>query len=114
MDRPEIGKFKRYLRGELNKLTKNLKTERKAIKNFIKVPSPSAFLKDRISSIKLIINNGWDVALRKLGIYKRTVNKSKTFNDIRKWKSQFMDLRFEIEDFRESYRQILILIQKNS
>ena len=98
----------------MNKLTKNLKFERKEIKNFIKVPSPSAFLKDRISSIKLILNNGWDVALRKLQIYKRTVNKSKSFKDIRKWKADFMDLRFEIEDFREKYRQILILIQNNS
>ena len=107
---PKLKPFKIRFRKNIQKILKNLREERKAIRQFIRVKSSSDFLKARINSIKLLINNGWDVTIKKLQLLKKAVNKSSSFDDFYSWRDQTDDILFEIEDFRNDYREMLVLI----
>lgn len=95
-------------------MLKNLKAERKEIRKILKPESASAFLKARINSIKLLINNGWGVAIKKLQALRREIRNSDDFTKFRGWKSEYEEIVEEIEEFRGEYINNLLNIREHA
>ena len=97
----------------INPVLRTLRKERKRIKQLIDVDEPSEFLKGRITSVRLLLANGWTVAIKRLQGVKRQIRQARSFDDFHDWSREIEDIRSEVEGFREQYKDALVLIQNH-
>ena len=59
--------------------------------------NPSEFLKGRITTIKLMLVNDWDVSIKKLQSLKSKIATSTSFEDFYQWKDEILEIQNNVE-----------------